>query len=276
MTSRDEWARLTPYEVGIPGREFAEENFREIQEEAEARDSDLRDPGSFLMLGQVGRVLRELQGEDRGGDALQRFGAFLFHAFHFYEHGETLLLLETGATRHLVSEQAPTEGWAGELPADAGYLQLPRHLVWSHPDPDGPAEDLDGIFWTRSTGDSLSILASLGVRTDRPGLSVAPLEPVPLSDASEWPSARARTEGRDFETTLPGGELDELYSIVTAGEVLKLLSRTFAYLNLRPEALGPSERAPHPDEVDDAPRGTRPCLLSYRRIRSPDDEPPPS
>jgi hypothetical protein len=278
MSRRDAWARMTPYEVGIPGRAFAEQNFGAIREEAESRGVDLADPGAFIMLGQVGRVLRELQGEERGSEALQLFADFLFHAFHFHGSGELVLLLETATIRHLVSADEGEGAWAGgswkgELPTDAGYLQLPRHLVWSHPDPDGPAEDLDGFFWTRSAGGSLSLMAALGIRSDRPGLSVMPLPPVPLADAGQWPGSRARDEGPDFQTTLPGGELDDLYSVVTAGEALKLVSRAFAYMNARPEALAPQERSPHPDEVEDAPRGTRPSFLPFRRIRPP--EPPP-
>lgn len=275
MSRRDAWARLTPYEVGIPGREFAETNFKAIRDEAEGRDVDLSDPGAFLLLGEVGRVLREIQGGERGGEAIHRFGAFLFHAFHFHEANEPVLLLTTAATRHLVegrsaerdTEDRPWESWSGRLPAPAGYIQLPRHLVWSHPDPEGPAEDLDGIFWTRAAGDSLALLAALGIRSDRPGLSVIPLPPMPLADASAWTRLEAR--GTDFETTLPGGELDELYSVMTAGELLKLAARVFQYLDAVPESLGAEETSPRPDEVDEAPPGTRPSFLPFRRIRGP-------
>ena len=45
MSERDLWARLTPYEIGIPGRAFADRAFAEIREEAESRGTDLMDPG---------------------------------------------------------------------------------------------------------------------------------------------------------------------------------------------------------------------------------------
>jgi hypothetical protein len=268
VTRRDAWARLTPYEVGIPGREFARTTFEAIREEAEARGVDPSDPGAFLLLGEVGRAIREIQGEERGGDVLHRFGAFLFHAFHFHEAGELVLLAETEVVRRLVEEEAEEGDWSGALPGDAGYLQLPRHLVWAHPDPEGPAEDLDGILWARSADDTLSLMPAFGIRTDRPGLSIVPLPTVSLADAADWPGARARVEGTDFETTLPGGELDRLYSVVTAGEVLKLVSRAFAFVHAAPECLGATESAPRPDEVRDLPRGTRPSFLPFRRIRA--------
>jgi len=276
---RDAWARMTPYEVAIPGRAFADENFRRIAEEAEAREVDTTDPGAFILLGEVGRILKEIQGEEEGGEgeggtgggeALHRFGAFLFQAFHFHQAGELLLLAGVETVRGVVEERVELERWTGELPADAGYLQLPRHLVWSHPDPDGPAEDLDGVFWTRSVGDTLSLMAALGIRPDRPGLSVVPLPPVPLADAPHWPRTRVREDdqGPDFATTLPGGEMDELYSVVAMGELLKLVARIFAYMNAVPESLGALERSPHPDDVTDDVARIVPSLLPFRRIQA--------
>lgn len=284
MSRRDTWARLTPYEVGVPGREFADKNFAAIRKEAETRGVDDTDPGAFLLLGEVGRVLKEIQGEERGGEALHQFGAFLFHAYHFHRAGEPILLAETQALRGVVEGRVALDGWEGGLPADAGYLQLPRHLVWSHPDPDGAAEDLDGIFWARSRDETLSLMVAMGIRTQRPGLSVVPLPPVPLSDAPGWPRSRVREagEGDDFTTTLPGGELDELYSVIRAGEILKLVAGVFSYLERHPEALGAREEAPHPEELTgpgeeagpeagERMAGARPTLLPYRRIRAMED-----
>ncbi len=277
--ARDAWARMTPFEVGIPGREFADENFRRIAEEAEAREVDTTDPAAFILLGEVGRTLKEIQGEadegpqgPGGGEALHRFGAFLFQAFHFHQAGELLLLVGTEAVRGVVEGRLELGRWEGELPADAGYLQLPRHLVWSHPDPEGPAEDLDGVFWTCSADDTLSLMAALGVRPDRPGLSVVPLPPVPLDDAAHWPRTRVRDEdqGPDFTTTLPGGELDELYSVVAMGELLKLVGRVFAYMNAVPESLGALERSPRPEDLSD--ERTVPSLLPFRRIQAVEAE----
>jgi hypothetical protein len=264
---RDAWARLTPYEVGIPGREFADENFRAIREEAESRGSDDGDPGAFLMLGQVGRVLREIQGEeDRGGEALQRFGAFLFHAYHFHRAGEPLLLMGTDVARYLVEGSPSAGAWEGRLPEPAGYLQLPLHLFWSRSEDDAPAEPLDGIFWARSSSDTISLLAAMGVRRDRPGISVVPLPPVPLSQARDWTTASIRDDGRDFETTLPGGELDRLYSVDTLGEALKLWALAMWYVQGVPGVLGDEERSPRAQDLPEEHDGPVPSLLPFRRF----------
>jgi hypothetical protein len=269
MSDRDRWARRTPYEIGIPGREFAERTFGAIQEEASARGIDPTDPGAFLLLGEVGRALRELQGEERGGEALQRFGSLLYHAFHFQGAGEPLLLLETDAARTLVEASPPRGGaWSGGLPADAGYLQLPRHLFWSGAVADDPAEPIDGFFWTRSSGNNVAFLVTMGLREDRPGFSVMELPPLPVADGARWGLESARVEGGDFTTELPGGELDRLYSLLTAGEVLKLAARTFGYLDAVPEALGAEEQPPRPDAVESSDGRVAPSFLPFRRIRS--------
>jgi endonuclease III len=218
-------------------------------------------------LGEVGRALRELQGEERGGEALQRFGSLLYHAFHFQGAGEPLLLLETDAARTLVEASPPRGGaWSGGLPADAGYLQLPRHLFWSGAVADDPAEPIDGFFWTRSSGNNVAFLVTMGLREDRPGFSVMELPPLPVADGARWGLESARVEGGDFTTELPGGELDRLYSLLTAGEVLKLAARTFGYLDAVPEALGAEEQPPRPDAVESSDGRVAPSFLPFRRI----------
>ena len=267
MISANLWARLTPYEIGIPGREFADRAFGDIRDEAEARGSDLTDPGAFILLGEVGRAIRGIQGEERGGDAIHRLGAFLFQAFHFHAAGERLYLLETDAARDLVERSFESYRWDGELPGDAGYLQFPRHLFWSAPGAPDHAEPLDGVFWAGSSGGTLSLLAALGVRASRPGISLTELPPVALRDAQAWLTKPVRSEEADFSNTLPGGDLGGLYSVGTLGEVLKLVGRSFAYLSRVPEALGPEETGPRPGELEGGSVSARPSFLPFRRIR---------
>ena len=274
MSPGDASARLTPYEIGIPGRVFADRAFGQIREEAETRSSDLTDPGSFILLGEVGRLIREIQGEDRGGEAIHRFGAFLFQAFHFHACGEAIYLLERDVARHLVQRSFTASPWEGRVPASAGYLQLPRHLFWSVPEKGDHAEPLDGVFWTRSSGETLSLLVALGIRTGRPGMSVTELPPVALQDAAGWPTEQVRLKGHDFSTSLPGGDLDGLYSVGSLGEVLKLIARLFTYLVEVPEALGQLEtaaRARKAEPPDTEPKRERvidpPSRLPFRRIR---------
>ncbi len=264
MTSiHDAHGRRTPFELSLPSREFAVGHFRRIEEDAEEKGVDLRDLGSFVLLPSTGALVEELRGGGEDPELLHQYGALAFHGFHFWRAGEPYFLMETGVARYLVeAAPSPTE-WEPRAPADAGYLQLPRHLFWSGPEEEGPAEALDGYFWTVGTGETISFLVAMGMRDDRPGLSVIALPPLPLRDAGAWLGEKARPEGEDFSTTLPGGSLDRLYSVLNTGEVLKLGARTFWYLDRFPEVVGPEERWAG-REAESDPRGSS---LPFRKIR---------
>jgi hypothetical protein len=90
--------------------------------------------------------------------------------------------------------------------------------------------------------------------------------------------ARVRTGGgEDFGTTLPGGELDGLYSLTASGEVLKLAARLFAYERAVPGAvekhLPPSDGHAVTEDggADEGNgkgegRGPEPSRLPYRKV----------
>ncbi len=263
MTDAGEYARVTPYEISIPGRAFAEEEFPRLEEEAESRGVDLRDPGAFVLLQATGELLEKLRIGGEDPELLHQYGAVIFHSYHFWKAGEPFYLLERAVARFLVEGEPAPEGWTPAVPHPAGYLQLPRHLFWSdsEAEEEEPAEPLDGLFWSVGPGESLSVLVAMGMRDDRAGLSAAALPPLPLGDAEHWLHEKARKEGEDFRTTLPGGELDNLYSVVSTGEVLKLAARAFWYLDHFPGAVGEEERAPGSES------GPTPSTLPFRRAR---------
>lgn len=260
MPFHDAYARLTPLELAFPdleeARAWADEVFREAAELGE----DPLDPGSFMTLGAVGARLQRLGGPDVPGAALLEYVTLAFHLCHFERAGRPLYLLDTELARCLTQDRRPEA--SPEPPAPAGYMQLPKNLFWMHDEPPGPAEAVDGIFWTVSPGELLHVLLATGIRDGRAGLGVAPLPAAPLIEAAEWLLATLRDQGVDYASTLPGGDLEELYSFTNAGEVLKLLARLFAHVRAHPEAVVPGQ-APPPDAVP------APSALAYCRITLP-------
>jgi len=223
--------RLTPFDLTFPDREKAGLILDAIASEGDSRGVDLSYPSSFLQLGEVGLALQEIQGGGRGREAIQGLGALLFHLFHFRRGGERILVLDRDEAASIVGDRYNSSGktvWGGDLPLEAGYLQLPRHLFWTEGEGESPAEAIDGIFWTASTGGTLSLVMVSGIMEGRPGFTIFESPPVPLADAPRWPELRVRDSGEDFQTTLPGGDLAGLHSIVAFGEVLKLLGRVFS------------------------------------------------
>ncbi|MGD2067840.1 MAG: hypothetical protein PVI57_04080 [Gemmatimonadota bacterium] len=276
MPIHDAYARRTPYELLLPDADFAARHFAAVEAEAAERGSDLSDPEQFVMLMAVGETLRELRGAGESSERIREHGWLLFHAHHFREAGRPLWLLSTPAARLLVegAEGAPPEV---EPPGPAGYVQLPQHLFWARSEPERPMADggegaepppqpVDGFFWT-AAGGKLSVLAVLGVREDRPGFSVVPLPPLPVDDAPGWAADDMREGGGDFRSDMPGAELESLYEIRTAGELLKLVARAFGAI-----ATGAAPPRPGPGPADGDPDGTvgpdgpAPSALAYRRI----------
>lgn len=237
--------RQDPYTLVFGAEAMDERLFPPIAEEAETREQPLDDPDRFLFLSSVGQLLQAIAGsepyerteeldaerpeEDRK-EALRQYGRLLFHAFHFWRGGRNRVELGEEKVRWLLDEVTSVGEWTLRPPADSGYLQLPRHLIWAAPAPDLPPEPVDGFFWVMVRPDDaphqLHVLLALGVRPDRAGFSVIPATGV-LDDEPHWAEVDARPDGTDFETTLPGGELDELYSVASAAEALKLASLAF-------------------------------------------------
>jgi hypothetical protein len=191
---------------------------------------------------------------------MHQYASLAYLAYQFHRAGRPLWLLRTGAARFLVDGSPGQE--PPSLPAPAGYLQLPQHLFWVEPTPDGPPESVDGFFWYRSAHDVLHVLMAMGIREDRAGLGVVPVADAPWGDAGRWLDASVRPDGDDFATTLPGGDLEGLYSLETAGEALKLLARAFAYVDRYPDAVVPRE----PLDPEKSREGAPPSRLPYRLV----------
>ena len=252
---------MTPYELLLPSEGFAAERFPLIRSEAEERGGSLNSPDSFLLLSEAAMALREVREDDDGAEMVQRHGALLFQAFHFWEGEHPLLLLDDEVVRFLV-ENGPEEGtWIPALPGKSGYVQLPQHMVWAVSGEGEAPESLDGLFWAMPDGENLTILVVMGIRKDRPGLGVVSLPTLPLAAAVPWASMPVRPEGVDFSTDLPGAELEGLYAIEAGGEAVKLAMRIFWYLDVFPGRVDDSSEPP--EARDDAPK---PSSLPYYRI----------
>jgi hypothetical protein len=260
MPVHDAYARITPFELLLPEEEFADKRFPAIGEEAKEREADLTDPERFALLSEAGAILRTIRGPDDDPQLIHQLGILLFHAFHFWKQGLPFFQVETGVMRYL-TETGPGEGdWAPSLPGMAGYVQLPQHLFWVPGQGEEPAESLDGFFWSTPEGENLSVLVAMGIRKDRPGLSVVPLPTLPISSAADWASLQVRPEGGDFRSSLPGADLENLYSIEAGAEAIKLVMRVFWYLDVFPGSVVAGTPA------SEGPEGPQPSVLDARRV----------
>lgn len=240
-------ARMTPYELVFTGGEFEANVFPRISAEAEEQGVSTLRPEPFAFLSTAADVVREVTPEDAPPEALDQYRALLFHAYHFWRDGRKLYVIERAAARYLVEAGRSIDAGGATLPFSAAYLQLPTNLFWGSIDTTTPPEPIDGFFLTQHEGTDplgepfhrLELLMVLGIRRSRAGFSVIPL----ASELDESLDALLREPVRpegDFANVLPGGEIDGLYSVLTAAEALKLVVRTFAYAGRNPEAVVPA------------------------------------
>lgn len=290
---RQPLARLTPYELVFGAAVFEETLFPGIREEVGERGSDATDPEQFVFLTSVGKLLRAIAGDaeplggagegeeaagqgaevGRAGDtAIREHGYLLFHAYNFWTQGRHLFFLEPDALAAVLDETVDAEAGGLQAPHAAGYLQLPLHRVWARVAEVGQPEAVDGVFWAMSGGEEdsparLDLLLVLGMRADRAGFSVVPVGAALEEQGrpGDW-AGQARPGGNDFANTLPGGELDDLVSIETPAEALKLMALWFRYLERHPESLGAAER--NPPDASSSSYALPPSALAYRRVRS--------
>ena len=229
MPIHDAWLRLTPLERVLPDEEFAGASIVPIANEIEQRDVDPGDPGAFAMLESTGSAADALRAEQDGAGERHQLAVLLYHVFHMLAGDRRHTLVSTAAARWAVeagggataAEPAPP---AGGVRIESRYVQLPQHLFWVRtPDAETPSS-LDGWFRTR-VGEDLVIMGVMDVRGPAAGFSVLPLPMLPLADAPAWRSEPIREDGEDFRSDMPGADLEGLYELRTAGELLKLVAR---------------------------------------------------
>ncbi len=243
MPLHDEYARQTPFELVVPELGDAETLFQQVAEESDARGVPIGDLSRFIMLGSVASLVTALRGPGAPMEVAHEYGALAFHSLHFSRAGRCLHLVTTAAARHLVAESptwaAPTAPSQASLtpPGRAGYVQLPQHLFWMDLSPGDPPQSVDGFFWTLGENDVLYVMLAGGLSGDQ-GMVVVPLPEAPWADRGEWLHQAMRDDGVDFASSLPGAELDNLYSFQSAGEVLKLLIRVFSHVEGIPPTSG--------------------------------------
>ena len=267
--------RRTPYELVFGPERFEAEVFPAIAAEAESRQPGRLVPETFIMLGTVGNLLRDLRpgetGQSPPAEAIRQYGSLTWQAWSFWRAGRPAGAVPESVVRAVHASPGPG-AWSFRPPAIAGYLQLPRHRFWTRVDEAGPAEPLDGFHWTWLEADPVAgraspridLLLALGVRPGRGGLSVIEVSATPPpGPAAHWAGIDARESGTDFENILPGGGLQGYLGIGSVAEVLKLVSRCFYWIETHGfEEVPAPQDATVPESVDDMPDSE----LPFRRV----------
>lgn len=239
-------ARITPYEVILEPLERT--LFPSIRAEAEHRGSDERRRDQFLLLGHAGAALREMVPDDAPPETLDEYGDLLYHGYQFWTFGRRLYVLDETVTAQLTEPRFAVPPWELAGPPSC-YLQFPPQRLWSRVAADAPFEPADGCFVivddtapAPGAGTHLSVLLILGMRPERPGVSLVRFRTDLDAGTAERHAHEPWREGSaPFSNVIPGGERKGFRNLSTTSELEALVIRTLFLLDTHPERLEPRE-----------------------------------
>ena len=235
-------ARITPYELILESLEV--DAFPAIRAEAEQRGKDPRRRDQFLLLGFVGASLKDIMPDDAPTDAIDEYGELLYQGFQFWSFGHRLYSIGEDVVKLLTADEYEMDDWILAAPP-ACYLQFPYQRLWARVAVDAPFEPVDGCFVVvdetapaPDAGAHLRAQLVLGVRTDRPGVSLmsyrTDLDPNTVSKLARTPWREGTVP---FANAIPGGERKGYLTIATTSELEALVLRALNYLDTHPRSL---------------------------------------
>ncbi|HEU4564374.1 MAG TPA: hypothetical protein VFS05_06995 [Gemmatimonadaceae bacterium] len=235
-------ARATPYELILEPIE--QSAWPAIREEAEHRGVDTRRRDRFVLLGHVGATLQDMVPDDAPADAIEEYADLLYHGYQFWSYGRRLYVVDGERAEAFAAPEAELGSWILAAPP-ACYIQLPYQRFWARVTTEAPYEPVDGFFVVvddtepaPGAGAHMRILLILGLRADRPGISLVSyrtdLEPESAAERARRPW---REDAEPFASTIPGGERRGIHTIATTSELEALVLRILAYLDRNPDRL---------------------------------------
>jgi len=178
---------------------------------------------------------------DAGAEAVAQASELLWQSWRFARTGSRLYVVGDEAAARLLAPDAPRDAWRFAAPP-ACYVQLPYQRLWARVSDEAAYEPVDGWFAAARTltpeRHEIRVLAVLGLRDDRPGISLLAHHAV-LEESEIGPHlARPwRAEGQPFANAIPGGERMGYRTLATASELEALVLRTWRALDQGAAAL---------------------------------------
>jgi hypothetical protein len=209
--------RITPFALVFG--EIAEERFPGLKASLGAAQVDPADRDAFILDKAVTEFLRDLVPEDAPPESLHEFIAVLQHGYLFWQGGGSVKVLsgtEPPTDRHSLAPDSPSARKVASVAASPAYVQLPSHLYWGQPEPEGPHEPVDGFF-IHPAPTGIRALAIFGLHRERPGFSVA--EVAGAAPTSLPPRADGSAP---FAPQMDGGAAAGIRSVAGPDELLAL------------------------------------------------------
>jgi hypothetical protein len=229
--------RITPYEIAFGEERYPEQDFPALADESGRRGVSTWRYDHFTLLERVAALLEQVLPENAEPAAVDQYVQILYHGYHFWSDGCPFYAFEAPVLRSLIEVPPDLREWSFRAPEPSLYVELPKNLFWAQVTESGPPEPVEGMFVAReadSPAAEADILVVLGLRSDRPGFSVAGLRLDPGQ-------ARRLDEHAQFQSEIPGAEQAGLYSVQRYSEAAALALRTLWYVDAYPASCEPLE-----------------------------------
>jgi hypothetical protein len=175
----------------------------------------------FALVPDVQRLLADLETPDvveRHPEAADEYLTLLHAAYAFDAAGRRMVVTTRSQLEPWLVRLAPAA--APRIPGGVCYVQLPAPWFWARRGDDGPHEPLDGMFAVASPrGDEVTVLAILGLRSERGGFTQVTVRARP----ADFAAARAVRREPPFAPLMEGGMTAGFRSVASGGELLTLL-----------------------------------------------------
>jgi len=176
------------------------------------RPGFMRLPAALALLDTIGTPAL-LDAHPEAGD---EYLTLLYAAFRFCDAGEPLITVARDRLAAAMLGPLPAKGRA--VPNGTCYVQLPERWIWAQVAADALHEPMDGYFAVEEPRGDLLLVAILGFRPERVGLSQVSMEA--RSDDVAAAAAQIRTDR--FAPAMDGGSAAGVRSIVSQAELLVL------------------------------------------------------
>jgi hypothetical protein len=178
---------------------------------------------------------------DAGADAVEQASELLWHAWRFARTGSRLYVIDDAAAARLIEAETAREPWRFAA-SPSCYVQLPYQRVWARVSEQAAYEPVDGWFAAARTlsggAHEIALLAVLGLREDRPGVSLlAHRASLAEHDVTEHLAHPWREGAPPFANAIPGGERMGYRTLATRSELEALALRTWRALDEGASAL---------------------------------------
>ena len=191
---------------------LGEDAFARMQRELAAAKVEPFERDAFVLVGAVGRVLRDLVPADAPAEAVTGYLTLLHALYLHWAAGRPVRVAPRDTLAAALAAPAPPPPAPGVC-----YVQLPERLVWAAPFAGAAHEPLDGL-WAATTPERIRVLAVLGFRREREGFTtIDAVAPLPVA------APPRRADGTaPFATALPAGERMGFFSVTSEAELVWL------------------------------------------------------